>query len=491
MKSAPKPSLRTTELARIHAERQSAIIATILQELPDPIPKHCLKLLSHAPESFDDLRYGAVATAAYNLHLNHRPVSILTVQEELARAPARADLTEVFNFLKLRPMPLSAGILEWECEELWHAYSYRQQATVLYEGSQALIATPAQADSIIAHVRRAIDDLSSHQNNGDGLPEIVDGATLMNTDPILPQILVHGLLHLGSKLSLGGSSKAYKSWGLLNLALSVSTGTPWLGFETTRARVLYINFEIDARFMHHRLNVVSRALNIQPDPGYLDLWNLRGKSTSHAQIIPKIIARSKQAHYGLTIIDPSYKLMGNGSDENSPADVGSMLNSFELIATETESSVAYGAHFSKGNQSAKDAIDRVSGSGVFARDPDTVLTFTKHEQDNCFTLEATPRNLPPVPPIVVKWNYPLFTPQPDLDPTDLKKKPGPPRCSSIEAVRDLLLPSPLPSKDWQIAASDILHISRASFFRIQSELSQKDMIIYSKITHCWTPVFKQ
>jgi hypothetical protein len=202
------PPLRTTELQRIHAERQSQIIATVLQECPDPIPKHCLNLLRHAPESFDDLRYGAVAAAAFNLHLNQRPISILTVQEELARNPVKGDLSEVFNFLTLRPMPLSPGILEWECEELWHAYAYRQQATVLYEGYQSMIAAPDKSDSIMAHVRGAIDDLTVDQRNGDGLPDIVDGSALLKTEPVLPELLVEGFLHRGSKLSLGGSSKA-------------------------------------------------------------------------------------------------------------------------------------------------------------------------------------------------------------------------------------------------------------------------------------------
>jgi hypothetical protein len=485
------PSLRTTELQRIHAERQSQIIATVLQECPDPIPKHCLKLLSHAPESFDDLRYGAVAAAAFNLHLNHRPVSILTVQEELARAPGRSDLSEVFNFLKLRPAPLPAGILEWECEELWHAYAYRQQATVLYEGSQAMISAPDQADSIVSHVRRSLDNLAISQRNGDGLPEIVDGSTLIGVEAILPELLVEGLLHRGSKLSLGGSSKAYKSWGLLNMALSVATGEPWLVHPTTRARVLYINFEIDSRFMHDRINAIARARNLKPEPGYLDIWNLRGKSTSHAQIIPQIIARCKDSNYGLTILDPSYKLMGKGSEENSPGDVADMLDSFEHIATETGSSVAYGAHFAKGNAAAKESIDRVSGSGVFARDPDSILTFTKHEADDCFTLEATLRNLPPVPPIVVKWQYPIFIVQDDLDPADLKKQPGRPSASNPDSAWKLLNGQTLSTSNWQHIAYTELNISRSSFYRLRDQLLSSGKVIQSKINGNWTQISQE
>ncbi len=49
------------------------------------------------------------------------------------------------------------------------------------------------------------------------------------------------------------------------------------------------------------------------------------------------------------------------------------VNQFDLIATELKCSVIYAHHHSKGIQSGKSSIDRSSGSGVFARDPDAIL----------------------------------------------------------------------------------------------------------------------
>jgi hypothetical protein len=40
-------------------------------------------------------------------------------------------------------------------------------------------------------------------------------------------------------------------------------------------------------------------------------------------------------------------------------------------------------------------MDRMSGSGVFARDADTILTLTEHEVEGCFAVEMNLRNLPP------------------------------------------------------------------------------------------------
>jgi len=67
------------------------------------------------------------------------------------------------------------------------------------------------------------------------------------------------------------------------------------------------------------------------------------------------------------------------------------------------------------------------GSGVFARDPDSLVTFTKHEEESAFAIEMVLRNLPPVQPFVVKWGWPLFRREGSLDPTRLKQAGGRPQ----------------------------------------------------------------
>ena len=53
--------------------------------------------------------------------------------------------------------------------------------------------------------------------------------------------------------------------------------------------------------------------------------------------------------------------------------MGRFANQFDKICNETGCSVIYCHHHSKGAQGNKRAIDRASGSGVFARDPDAQL----------------------------------------------------------------------------------------------------------------------
>jgi N-acetylneuraminate synthase len=77
--------------------------------------------------------------------------------------------------------------------------------------------------------------------------------------------------------------------------------------------------------------------------------------------------------------------------------------------------VAFGAPYSKGNQSAKEAIDRIGGSGVFARDPDVILTMTPHEEQDAYVIDLTLRALPQVPPLVVRWRGVSFERDADAD----------------------------------------------------------------------------
>jgi hypothetical protein len=250
------------------------------------------------------------------------------------------------------------------------------------------------------------------------LPEIQSARDLVLSPPPKPPEIVIGLLHQGCKMVLGGASKTNKTWVLTDLAASVAAGVPWWGFPTNQGRVLYVNFELAAPFFAERIKLVTAAKDIDVAEA-LDVWNLRGHAADFDKLLPRIIDRAKQ-QYKAIILDPTYKLLG-WRDENRAGDIASLLNGFEHLAVETNAAVAFGAHFSKGNQAAKESIDRIGGSGVFARDPDTILTMTRHERDGAFTVEPILRNHAPVLPFVIVWDFPLMKRDDDLDPAKLRQ----------------------------------------------------------------------
>jgi len=318
------------------------------------------------------------------------------------------------------------------------------------------------------------------------LPEPIDAAGFLTQSIAAPAELVAGILHQGSKLVFGGSSKSFKTWSLLDLAISIATGTDWLGRQTKQGKVLYVNFEIQAHPWQRRIVAVAQAKGVELRPGQLSLLNLRGHATSFQQLIPRIIQRCSTDHFALTVFDPIYKLYGK-TDENAAGDVAALLNSLEQLAADTGAAVAFGAHFAKGNASTKEAIDRISGSGVFARDPDSLLIFTKHEADDAFTVEPILRNFPPVAPFAVRWDFPLMRPAMDLDPARLKKAGGRKPEHAPAELLNLLPPEGLANADWQAKAVGE-GISKRTFYRLRCELNKTGKVIEATTSGKWQPI---
>ncbi len=259
-----------------------------------------------------------------------------------------------------------------------------------------------------------------------------------NRTPEPPQV-IEGLLHRGSKLIVGGTSKGRKSFSLLDLAVAVATGSKWWGFQCVQGRVLYLNFEIQQPFLEGRVAIIAERKGAAMMPGGFLAMTLRGMTETVENIADELIKYILSLEpFALIIFDPIYKLMA-GRDENKAGDVTAIMAQLEKIAVQTGAAVAFGAHYSKGNQAGKESIDRIGGSGAFARDPDAIMTMTAHEEsEDHFTVQSTLRNFAPIEPFVLAWEYPLFSRDTTgLDPAALKmpKKPGE-RAQGVKPVTE-------------------------------------------------------
>ncbi len=95
------------------------------------------------------------------------------------------------------------------------------------------------------------------------------------------------------------------------------------------------------------------------------------------KLAPKLIRRAAKKDYVAVIIDPIYKVITG--DENSADQMANFCNQFDRVCTELGCAVIYCHHHSKGSQGGKKSMDRASGSGVFARDPDALLDLIELE----------------------------------------------------------------------------------------------------------------
>jgi hypothetical protein len=275
------------------------------------------------------------------------------------------------------------------------------------------------------------------------LPEIVTLRQFAVSPPVAPPQIIEGILHRGCKMILGGTSKSNKSWGLLDLALSVASGQPWWGRRCEKLPVVYINFELHDWAIAQRVNALCMARPECKDMGdTFHLWNLRGHNADLTLLRPKLEEQLSKYQFGLIILDPAYKVLGN-RDENANGEIASLMNELEAMARSSGAAVVVAHHFAKGDSTAKNAMDRMSGAGAWARDPDSIVVLTPHEEENCFTVTSILRNLPQQPEFVLTWDYPLMRVAKDLNPEALRRTQGRKKvCTDKEFVANLISETP-------------------------------------------------
>ena len=253
----------------------------------------------------------------------------------------------------------------------------------------------------------------------DDLPEPEELDALWDNMPDLAPPLIEGILREGHKMLIAGPSKAGKSFALIQLCISIAEGRPWFGFDCTQGKVLYVNLELDRASCLHRFKDVYEALDQQPSNiGNISIWNLRGKSLPMDQLAPKLIRRAQKRNYKAIIIDPIYKVITG--DENSADQMANFCNQFDKVCTELKCAVIY----CQGSQTGKRSMDRASGSGVFARDPDALLDLLELELENmnedklqdapidtsqctAWRMEGTLREYPKFKPVDLWFEYPI------------------------------------------------------------------------------------
>lgn len=240
-----------------------------------------------------------------------------------------------------------------------------------------------------------------------------------NMPPLKPE-LIEGILRQGHKMLVVSSSKAGKTFALIELAIAIAEGRRWIGFRCKQGRVLYLNMELDEASFDDRMKRVYDALDIEHiHPENIDIVHLRGKIEKLDKLVPQINRTLKAKEYAAVILDPTYKL-GIG-DENAADQVTAFCNAIDKIAN-SGVSVIYAHHHSKGAQGSKASMDRASGSGVFARDADALLDMIElripadkivevqaeyGEKVTAWRMDATLREFQRIEPVDLFFSYPL------------------------------------------------------------------------------------
>ncbi len=330
-------------------------------------------------------------------------------------------------------------------------------------------------------------------NPDDGLPDIESPRSFLSAREALDPYLIEGLLRGGSKMNISSQSKLFKTWLMIHLALCVGSGRPWLGHETYRAPVLYINFELKHNTMNNRVLDICDAMSLNPVSGHdVDFWNLRGKPADIKVMVDKILRRLKTRPYKFVIVDPAYKCLGD-RDDNSARDVTDFCNHVERISAQTGAATLIVGHSTKGEQAGRLSNDIQSGSAVWSRDPDVVASFLKctdaainnqYGEDRVIDIRFSGMREDATPaPFAAIWEYPLYRRLSGLIPeagSGNRSEWGP------RDILSLLQKGPLFHKKWK-AQAEIVGINPTRFNRLLKKCKGKQVDLNDEKKYQLTP----
>ena len=216
--------------------------------------------------------------------------------------------------------------------------------------------------------------------------------------------VINGLFDVGDRVAIVGQSKARKSFYTLQLAIALSFGVDFLGSTLTAQRVLLINGEIAARSYKKRLRRMLKIMGINPE--HPDNLLIANTSEFRQEItFSSVMALAKEQKATVCIIDPAYLLLGDEIDQRQ---VKEAVLDMKRFAAEGITLVSV-FHATKGKIGDKQAIDRISGSGIFARDTATLITLCEHANEpDHVVISAITRNYPPSEPITAYFNDGAF-----------------------------------------------------------------------------------
>ena len=252
-----------------------------------------------------------------------------------------------------------------------------------------------------------------------------DWRDFMANEPPAWDWIITNVIARNMKGDLNAKSKQWKSFFGMQLALCVSTGRTFLNMSVPRARrCAYFNLEIIERGAWERGTAMEAAMDATPERGMLYVVNLRGKAHELREHTGALVAEVRRLGVDLVVLDPRYKLIGEGEDENSAAGLRGVLDFRDALAE--AAAVLMIGHDPKGDTAGKSMADRGAGSYTAGADYDFSFALSPHELDGYTVLSTSCRyrQSPPDLTICFDPDRQVFDADPDTPPTVKQTRRG-------------------------------------------------------------------
>lgn len=153
-----------------------------------------------------------------------------------------------------------------------------------------------------------------------------------------PPELIEGLLSLGGGSVIYGDSNTGKTFLAIDLAASVSRGTPWMGMRTQIGMVLYLAAEspasvrarLHAYQKHHGIRIANFAIIESP----INFFDGEQDTDAIVEIIRKIEVMKNQKV--VLVIGDTLSRLTAGANENAGQDMGLVIRRIDRVRAECD-----------------------------------------------------------------------------------------------------------------------------------------------------------
>lgn len=262
----------------------------------------------------------------------------------------------ISQFIDYCPSPYLAG--QWL--PIIRQWTRRRE---LREAAQVLLQAAHSDDD---EARKGLLDLHHAHLEAYTEPEekrIFSIADLLEDETPLPPDLVEGFIPGQTTVLLSGRGGDCKSYAMLDLAIAVASGEPWLGLEVSQTPVLYFDLE------NRRTWVTMRVKEVLRGHGLLDDWPpLRfvfkvDKHLDHDDAILEYAQLIERAGARLAIFDSVVDFLGD-TDENSNPEMGQVAERMRKLVDYTGASLAGIHHTPKSGNGPRGATALRNGIDV-------------------------------------------------------------------------------------------------------------------------------
>lgn len=177
-----------------------------------------------------------------------------------------------------------------------------------------------------------------------------------------PRWLINGIWSAGDHMVVGADAKVGKSLAMVDLAIALASGTPFLGALDTGAPVAVAMFcaEDSAGEVLRRLDAVAEAKGLRPDPLPIMVGSQVPQldRTHSLADLRRLLERHRPA---VVILDPLYLAVG-GASGASLYEMGALLGQFGRICRAAGASAVVVHHWNK--RGVGTGTERLSGTGT-------------------------------------------------------------------------------------------------------------------------------